>query len=121
MTKTEIRYFQERLERLISRLGGEESELRSEFFGTERNPTGGTASEQHTNDDLSRESSQGEIALTLLGNERELLDECRAAMQRIEAGTFGACKACSKPIAKHRLMALPYARICGTCARAAGD
>jgi DnaK suppressor protein len=120
MTKTEIRFFRERLERLIDRLDGEESELRGELFGTERTPIGGAGNEQRTIDDLSRESSEGEITLTLLGNERELLDECHAAMKRIEAGTFGACEACSKPIAKHRLMAVPYARTCVACSGAAG-
>ncbi len=119
MTKTELRFFRERLELLMGKVGGKESVLRGELFGVSEEPASRGVHEQYTDDDLSREDAEGEIALGLLGNEREILDECRAALERIESGKFGACETCAKPIAKHRLMALPYTRLCVSCARTA--
>jgi RNA polymerase-binding protein DksA len=40
-----------------------------------------------------------------------------AALARIDAGTFGKCTRCGKPIAPERLDALPWAEHCIECAR----
>ena len=40
-----------------------------------------------------------------------------AALTRLEAGTFGRCLRCGKPIAPERLEALPWAEHCIDCAR----
>ena len=116
MTEAEVRFFRERLEQLIGRAGEKESDLRGELFRAGDEPAG-RVHEQFADDDLSREESDQEIGLILLSNERELLDACHLAMSRIEHGTYGVCETCSKPIAKHRLMALPYARHCTACSR----
>jgi RNA polymerase-binding transcription factor len=42
-----------------------------------------------------------------------------AALERIEAGTFGACARCGRPIAAERLEALPWAPRCIDCQRLA--
>lgn len=42
----------------------------------------------------------------------ELVD---AALARLEAGTYGACLRCGRPIAPARLEALPWAAHCITC------
>jgi RNA polymerase-binding transcription factor DksA len=51
--------------------------------------------------------------------EARLLAEVIAALDRIDAGTFGTCLDCGRPISRARLDALPYARQCIRCARAA--
>ena len=43
---------------------------------------------------------------------RVTLAEIDAALQRIEAGTYGVCEVCGKPIGAERLAALPWARLC---------
>jgi DnaK suppressor protein len=40
-----------------------------------------------------------------------------AALARLDAGTFGRCLRCGKPIAPERLEALPWAEHCIDCAR----
>jgi len=40
-----------------------------------------------------------------------------AALARLDAGTFGTCIRCGKPIAPARLEALPWAEHCIECAR----
>jgi DnaK suppressor protein len=60
-----------------------------------------------------------EVELGLIANEENLLAETRAALARIDTGAFGVCATCGKAIAHARLKALPYARDCIRCARAA--
>lgn len=43
----------------------------------------------------------------------------RAALKRIEAGTYGICLTCGGEISQARLAAVPYAPLCRTCAGAA--
>ncbi len=43
-----------------------------------------------------------------------LVDE---ALERLDAGTFGACTRCGRPIAPARLEALPWAATCIECQR----
>jgi len=51
----------------------------------------------------------------LEGQEKHALDEIDAAQARLEAGTFGVCERCSRPIALDRLRAMPTARYCIPC------
>jgi DnaK suppressor protein len=41
-----------------------------------------------------------------------------AALERIEAGRFGICQNCRRPIPTERLEALPWAALCIDCQRA---
>lgn len=43
---------------------------------------------------------------------REQLSEVEAAIERLDAGTYGRCEACGEPIADERLDAIPTARYC---------
>lgn len=49
---------------------------------------------------------------------REHLAEVEAAIRRMEAGTYGTCEQCGRPIADARLEARPVARTCIHCAPA---
>lgn len=51
----------------------------------------------------------------LIGQMEERLEEIEAALKRIEAGTFGTCTSCGKPIPAGRLLALPHAALCVSC------
>ena len=43
------------------------------------------------------------------------LEETRAALDRIDAGTFGVCEECKGPVGEGRLDAVPTARRCIDC------
>jgi RNA polymerase-binding transcription factor DksA len=43
---------------------------------------------------------------------KDALVDIDAALQRIEAGTYGICEGCGKPIGAERLSAIPWARYC---------
>ncbi len=46
---------------------------------------------------------------------REAAIEIRHALERIDAGTYGRCEACSLPVPFERLEAVPSARLCVRC------
>ncbi|MDE2562327.1 MAG: TraR/DksA family transcriptional regulator [Sphingomonadales bacterium] len=50
---------------------------------------------------------------------RREIAEVRAALLRIENGTYGSCAKCGADIMDKRLEVLPTATLCITCARAA--
>jgi RNA polymerase-binding protein DksA len=56
-----------------------------------------------------------EVLHTLSDRERAELVEIDAALQRIEADTYGTCESCDETIARERLLAVPYARRCFDC------
>lgn len=47
--------------------------------------------------------------------ERAELTKIDAALQRIEAGTYGTCTECGESIGEKRLKAVPFATICMNC------
>jgi DnaK suppressor protein len=48
------------------------------------------------------------------------VDEIDAALQRIEAGSYGTCEICGEPIGGERLSAIPWTRLCIDDARRLG-
>ncbi len=57
-----------------------------------------------------------ELILSLLGSEKNSLDQIDGALKRIEDGSFGQCEECGVKIPKSRLEAIPYAALCVRCA-----
>ncbi|NYJ03766.1 TraR/DksA family transcriptional regulator [Petropleomorpha daqingensis] len=53
----------------------------------------------------------------LLEQARRRLAEIDAALARREAGDYGVCETCGRPIGAERLAARPAARTCIDCAR----
>jgi RNA polymerase-binding protein DksA len=65
--------------------------------------------------DIATDTYDREFSLGLASNDRELLYEIDEALKKIEEGRFGICEDCSKPIAKSRLKAIPYTKLCLNC------
>jgi RNA polymerase-binding transcription factor DksA len=60
--------------------------------------------------DAGTDTFDRDFALSMVANEQEALSEIDAAIQRIHDGTYGVCEATGKPIAKDRLIAVPFTR-----------
>lgn len=60
-------------------------------------------------------SANRELAVTQLEVRTRLLWDVRAALTRIEEGTYGFCGECEEPIPAKRLDAVPWARLCVRC------
>jgi DnaK suppressor protein len=52
----------------------------------------------------------------LLAATRARITEVDDALTRVDAGTYGVCENCGRPVAAERLTARPFARRCMTCA-----
>jgi DnaK suppressor protein len=65
--------------------------------------------------DASSKVFEREHELSLTHNARELLEQAEYALARIDAGTYGVCESCGKPIGKARLLAFPRATLCVEC------
>ena len=65
--------------------------------------------------DIATDSYDREFSLGIASNEHKLLYEIEDALKRIEDGKYGICENCLKPIAKIRLKALSYTRLCRKC------
>jgi RNA polymerase-binding protein DksA len=55
--------------------------------------------------------------VALLDQARRRLADVEAALERWDAGRYGICENCGRPIAADRLVARPAARTCIDCAR----
>jgi len=51
----------------------------------------------------------------VLNQLRQTLVQVQAARARLDAGTYGICDDCARPIPSERLQAIPYATFCVTC------
>jgi len=60
--------------------------------------------------DAGTDTFDRDFALSLVSSEQEALSEIDAAIKRIRDGTYGVCEITAKPIAKDRLLAVPFTR-----------
>lgn len=56
-----------------------------------------------------------EHELALAATAREVLTQTERALERLDAGTYGLCENCGKPIGKARMQAFPRATLCVEC------
>jgi DnaK suppressor protein len=61
------------------------------------------------------ETFEAERDLSLIDNLEHMRDQVRAALKRVEEGSYGLCQTCSEPIPEERLEALPFATQCVSC------
>ena len=66
--------------------------------------------------DSSQVTAERGEAEALAASLKETLDEVEAALGKFEAGSYGVCENCAKPIAPARLEAKPAAKFCIDCA-----
>lgn len=60
--------------------------------------------------DAGTDTFDRDFALSMVASEQEALAEIDAAIKRINEGTYGICEITQKPIAKERLLAVPFTR-----------
>jgi RNA polymerase-binding transcription factor DksA len=60
--------------------------------------------------DAGTDTFDRDFALSMVASEQEALSEIDAAIKRIHDGTYGMCEITGKPIAKDRLLAVPFTR-----------
>ncbi|HET9379683.1 MAG TPA: TraR/DksA C4-type zinc finger protein [Streptomyces sp.] len=101
----ELRSEQERLE---TEIGESERSL----AGLMRDSGDGAGDDQA---DTGTKNITREHELALTANAREMLTQTEHALERLEAGTYGLCENCGRPIGKARMQAFPRATLCVEC------
>ncbi|MEU4823735.1 MULTISPECIES: TraR/DksA family transcriptional regulator [Actinomadura] len=91
--------------------------LRSEIAASASQIAEGDASDGAGDDqaDAGAKTYEREHELALAYNSQDLLAQIERAVQRMDAGTYGICESCARPIGKARLQAFPRATLCVTC------
>ena len=115
MKKTEIKPFKEMLLTLRARLRGDVSTLASAALTKSESGSGSSSVPSHIAD-MGSDTYEQDNTILLMNNEGETLNQIEAALERVEAGTYGFCIECNSKIPKMRLKAIPYTPYCVRCA-----
>jgi DnaK suppressor protein len=108
MTKAELAKYKEILEA-----------RQAELAGVLRNREGITIEKSPDALDEVQNAAERELAIRNLDRESNLLRNVRAALRRIDEGTYGVCVHCEEDISPKRLNAVPWTPFCIACQEAA--
>jgi DnaK suppressor protein len=108
MTKTEVNKYKEILET-----------RQAELVEVLRNRDGITIEKSPDALDEVQNAAERELAIRNLDRESNLLRNVRAALRRIEDGSFGVCVHCDEEISPKRIAAVPWTPYCIQCQEAA--
>ena len=111
-TAAELAEVRTELEADRERLQSEVDEAEADLAELMRDSGEGSGDDQA---DAGAATWEREHELSLTNNAKELLEQIKHALERIEEGTYGACESCGNPIGKMRLQAFPRATLCLTC------
>jgi DnaK suppressor protein len=105
------------LEQELARLEADLAELDTGERDSQPEATGENAYRDHMADQGSATFAR-EMDMTFEENERGELEDVRAAIKRLDAGTYGNCERCGCAIPVNRLEAVPAANMCIQCKEA---
>ena len=112
LTKKELDELRERL--LAERVELEEqlATLEENTFASSQSDMSGEVAFDDETADAGTATFERERDLSIENNVRDLLAKIDRAIRRMDAGTYGLCDRCGKPIEKARIKALPYVDLC---------
>jgi RNA polymerase-binding protein DksA len=112
-TKTELNAVRKKLTLEAQELRVEITQAEENFHALIMESGEGAGDDQA---DAGTKTFEREHEISILSNKKDLLDQTYRALERIEAGTYGACENCGKQIGKLRLQeANPRATMCMPC------
>jgi RNA polymerase-binding protein DksA len=112
-TKTELNAVRKMLTSEAAELAVEIAQAEESFHALIMESGEGAGDDQA---DAGTKTFEREHEISILSNKKDLLDQTNRALERIEAGTYGACENCGKQIGKLRLQeANPRATMCMPC------
>jgi DnaK suppressor protein len=104
VTKTDVAKYKQILE-----------ERQAELAGILRNRDAITIEKSPDALDEVQNAAERELAIRNLDRESNLLRNVRAALRRIDEGTFGVCVHCEEDISPKRINAVPWTPFCISC------
>ena len=112
MTNPDLTLHRERLLALRASLLGDVTQMEDDSLKDHSK----TTSIPTDMEELGSDNADQELTASLLGSDKDTLDQIDAAIKRIEDGSYGLCETCGMKIPKSRLDAIPYAALCIHCA-----
>ena len=112
LTKKELDDLRVDLEQERVRLDMQLVSIVEDSFAATQSDTSGDVGLDDEPADAGTATFEREKDLSIENNVRDLLQKIERALKRIEAGTYGVCDVCGKPIEKARIKALPYVDLC---------
>ena len=112
LTPGEIADLKARLLKERDELDVQLSTIEDTSFATTQSDLSGDVGLDDEAADAGTATFEREKDLSIEQNVRDLLQKIDRALSRIDAGTYGICERCGKPIEKARVKALPYADLC---------
>ncbi len=112
LTKKEIDELRVRLEQEHAELEEQLTTIEDTSFAATQSDLSGDVGLDDESADAGTATFEREKDLSIEQNVRDLLQKIERALQKIDAGTYGICERCGKPIEKARIKALPYVDLC---------
>ncbi|HTG47273.1 MAG TPA: TraR/DksA C4-type zinc finger protein [Actinomycetota bacterium] len=112
LTTKEIEELRDRLEQERAELTDQLTTIEDTSFATTQSDLSGDVGLDDESADAGTATFEREKDLSIEQNVRDLLQKIERALAKIDAGTYGICERCGKPIEKARIKALPYVDLC---------
>ncbi len=96
----------------VARLSAEIRAAESDLQGLLRDGGDGAGDDQV---DAGSKNLERDSEISVANNSRELLDQSRRALARLDDGSYGICESCGENIDQLRLEAFPRATLCMSC------
>jgi DnaK suppressor protein len=109
--RTRLDEERERLRKMLRDIEADREEVRLTETSSDRSPDPNTAEGGSLAFEMEKE-------LSLWQNTKDILTNVEEAIERIDEGKYGLCDECGAAIPVARLDALPYTKLCVTCAAA---
>ncbi len=117
MSTIDTEHFRELLLDERKRVQGALDHLHADNPGSLEDETGELVSADNHPGDVATATFDREMDYTLEDNSEHVLAAIDAALARIDAGTYGICERCGRPIPTERLEARPWAALDIQCQR----
>lgn len=115
VSDSDLKQFEGRLLAERERLMREMGHLESTIKVNQRDSSGDLSGYSFHMADAGTDAIEREKAFMFASAEGRMLLEIKDALGRLYRGEYGVCESCQKPIARARLEAMPYARLCVSC------
>ena len=116
VTEKDIKFFEERLlaerQKILKDMGHLETTV---LKVNQRDSSGDLSGYSFHMADAGTDAMEREKAFMFASAEGRILMEIDDALRRLYKGEYGICEICGNPIARARLEAMPYARLCVSC------
>jgi RNA polymerase-binding protein DksA len=116
VTERDMKFFEERLlaerQKILKDMGHLENTV---LKVNQRDSSGDLSGYSFHMADAGTDAMEREKAFMFASAEGRMLMQIDDALRRLYNGVYGTCEMCGNPIARARLEAMPYARLCVSC------